>query len=385
MSPHSLPPSESPALPVAALSRAFTNVSSSHKFLWMLSILDTLSSAMFRGQNEPTIPMRHLVYRMLKVAEATLEKFQLEEATPNDRFHEYLESCRERSGLFQSGDDPIEGQPDIVERIPNPIYTRLTGGDRAPYRFLVPFLPRGTHPSQTIIRQVVAAMAATKSPAPYHFSPDARSIIVHPDWARYFAKNMEILRGWVRWHWVQFLETKYPNTPSLAAKIAGNPRQTLVPQRKLWDAAILRFPQKMRCIYSELALPLDDYSIDHYLPWEFVGHNNFWNLIPTLKTVNSSKGMILPASMYLERLADAHVLVIMTYHDNPALRRAHRGQMVSYLSDLQISAHDTLPNREAILDGYHRFVPTLAAVAEGQGFASGWRYERTSAKPTPAG
>ena len=31
-------------------------------------------------------------------------------------------------------------------------------------------------------------------------------------------------------------------------------------------------------------------NIDHYVPWGFVLHNELWNLIPTFKNINSSKG-----------------------------------------------------------------------------------------------
>ena len=36
-------------------------------------------------------------------------------------------------------------------------------------------------------------------------------------------------------------------------------------------------------------------SIDHFIPWSFVLHDEMWNLTPTFKNVNSSKSDNLPS------------------------------------------------------------------------------------------
>lgn len=35
-------------------------------------------------------------------------------------------------------------------------------------------------------------------------------------------------------------------------------------------------------------------SVDHFIPWSFVLHDQLWNLIPTFKNINSSKSNKLP-------------------------------------------------------------------------------------------
>ena len=304
-------PPQSSSLPTAAFTKVFDKVTSSHKFLWMLAILDVLSSPRFRGEGRPVIPMELLVYRMLRIAEGTLVRFQL--AAYNDRFDEYLDLCRQRSRLFLN-DDPIEEQLDIGGQIPPLVYNNLTRADSAPYRFLAPFLHKEVRITKKNVQKITQSMSKSRSPSPYHFSQNGKEIIIHSGWADYFAVNTEIIRGWALWHWARFLEVRYPGIPSLMAKISGVVRGNLALPRKLWDAAILRFPGEVRCIYSEETLNLDNYSIDHYLPWEFIGHDNFWNLAPTLKTVNSSKGVVLPDKRYLEGLAKIHHIAISTYH-----------------------------------------------------------------------
>lgn len=38
-------------------------------------------------------------------------------------------------------------------------------------------------------------------------------------------------------------------------------------------------------------------SIDHYVTWSFVLHDELWNLIPTFKNINSYKGNNIPNKM----------------------------------------------------------------------------------------
>ena len=47
-------------------------------------------------------------------------------------------------------------------------------------------------------------------------------------------------------------------------------------------------------------------SIDHFVPWSYVASDELWNLIPTKKSINSSKSNSLPDwDTYFSRLAHA--------------------------------------------------------------------------------
>ena len=47
-------------------------------------------------------------------------------------------------------------------------------------------------------------------------------------------------------------------------------------------------------------------SIDHFVPWSYVAHDELWNLHPTTKSVNSSKSNNLPDwDVYFKSLAKA--------------------------------------------------------------------------------
>jgi hypothetical protein len=51
---------------------------------------------------------------------------------------------------------------------------------------------------------------------PYKFDEKRSSIYLHPDWCTYFQKNISIVRAWVLWHWLLYMQKCNPNVPGLA-------------------------------------------------------------------------------------------------------------------------------------------------------------------------
>ena len=59
----------------------------------------------------------------------------------------------------------------------------------------------------------------------------------------------------------------------------------------------------MRDIYGDVPLDTSSISIDHFIPWSYVAHDELWNLHPTTKSINSSKSNNLPDwDKYFSRL-----------------------------------------------------------------------------------
>ena len=58
-------------------------------------------------------------------------------------------------------------------------------------------------------------------------------------------------------------------------------------------------------IYGKHLVTPELISIDHFVPWSYVAHDEFWNLHPTTKSINSSKGNHLADwDTYFESLAE---------------------------------------------------------------------------------
>lgn len=52
--------------------------------------------------------------------------------------------------------------------------------------------------------------------------------------------------------------------------------------------------QPIQDIYGETRLDERNISIDHFVPWSYVAHDELWNLTPTTRNINSSKSNHLP-------------------------------------------------------------------------------------------
>ena len=118
-------------------------------------------------------------------------------------------------------------------------------------------------------------------------------ISIQPDWEAYIRKNMEILKGWLRYHMILYLQRRNPSVPGISDKLYPPQERKLEKVKKYWKTILGICP--ICDIYGERRLTERELSIDHFIPWSYVAHDEFWNLHPTTRSINSSKGNRLPA------------------------------------------------------------------------------------------
>ena len=369
--PYSLPDSES--LDIASFSRLLDDTTNSYKFLFFLSLLDILHSRSFK--TDSPISLRDLAVEMLVNAWYPHSVFRLSFGL-QDMVAEKLSSL----GLHL--DKPLlkttEGNKAILrEEIKSKnIDDSLTR--YVPFRLIRPFFKKelGGLKDQQVNSEVKSAaerLFETRKPL-YKFNRDSAEIIIHPEWASYIEINYRIIRGWVSLGWLQYMQKKNPNTPGIVNKLfPPRERESLQTQTSYWRI-VIENRQDLRCIYSDQILTLDDVSLDHYLPWSFVAHNQLWNLIPVPKSVNSSKSDNVPDDIYFEKF-------VTTQHTGLIVSRNHISQWTkyveSYLVDLGFSSGEELLNFEILKKQYEIKFKPLIALAVSQGFASNWKYTGT--------
>ncbi|MCF0253895.1 MAG: HNH endonuclease, partial [Duodenibacillus sp.] len=116
--------------------------------------------------------------------------------------------------------------------------------------------------------------------------------------------KQEILRGWAESHLIHYLQQRNPGVPGIPDKLAPPAKRDIADVDRLWKAALAVDPG-LREIYSGASLDGARIEIDHFVPWSYVASDELWNLHPTLKAINSSKGNRLPDwDPYFGRLAD---------------------------------------------------------------------------------
>ena len=123
-------------------------------------------------------------------------------------------------------------------------------------------------------------------------------------WAAYLTRHKEILKGWTQLKLIQYLQNKNPSVPGIADKIEAPAARDIERVRKYWRL-IIQIDPSLKDIYGAVLLAEETISVDHFVPWQYVAHDELWNLHPTTKAINSSKSNSLPSwKMYFHPLAD---------------------------------------------------------------------------------
>ncbi|WP_231490351.1 hypothetical protein [Pedobacter sp. Leaf170] len=137
-----------------------------------------------------------------------------------------------------------------------------------PHRFLSPWFP-GMGDNW---KQVYLASQNFERDVPYALFRD--EIEINPDWFEYPFENIGILRGFCYWKLSLYLQKLKPNVSDIAGKLIHPPfRNALTRQRKLfWDVVFSEVGQ-IDCIYTGRPLALEDYAVEHFLPYAFVCHD----------------------------------------------------------------------------------------------------------------
>ncbi|AXR08254.1 HNH endonuclease domain-containing protein [Salinimonas sediminis] len=240
------------------------------------------------------------------------------------------------------------------------------------YRLLSPFFAeelRGQPDGKKnrMIKESAAARYDSRKPL-YRISECSKKIETHPEWGRFIQDNYPLLLQYLESRWVAFLQKQNPEVPAIIHKTAPPAsRSSLSRQRAYWGE-FLKKNCKSSCIYAGTPLPLDNFSLDHFLPWSFVCHDRVWNLVPTTVGINSSKGNSLPnLELYLENFIDFQ-LAAMRYHS----KNNHKWELIAaeIASDLKISPQLITIKESVVSDKLCSYISTQHQVAEQLGFTT---------------
>lgn len=367
-----LPPAR--RLNTGALAAAFRGRSASYKYLWMQAILRAVERGEFDGG---PAPMALLAAHMLDIAKYPLRRFRLSLGWHgHDKVGQVLRDLEDAEGWHDLRTNLLDR--DIAARfqqMPAFAYSNLVA--LPPYRFLTPFFGDQLRNLSAAARhRRIAALAdrdfRSDSPPLYRFTQDSRSIELHPSWAAYIRDNLEILRGWALWHWCDYLQGRNPNTPAIARKLARPAAAGLTKQREFWRWVIGARAGQVRCIYSGQPLRAQDFAVDHYIPWDFIGHDNLWNLVPARPEANSSKSNRLPHPRYLPQLVQTQHLALATLRGSG--RTQWESLMECYTTDLRLPTTDPVPPPGDLQRAFSQVALPLLQLAENQGFESGWAW-----------
>ncbi|AYK27019.1 HNH endonuclease domain-containing protein [Clostridium beijerinckii] len=290
----------------ATFSRALRDdkVVASYKMYWLLALLDEISLDNFE------IEFRTLICKMVVKAWYPLFKYKLsfglcdnlaKVATYiSDTYN--LESNYDERNLF---DFIYSSQDKTLNRMLKELTLNV------PYRFLSPFFENKLR-GQKKVQKLIEELSKEDNECIYEIyknNKDENCIRIKDNWCNYLKFNYRIIQGWAYYRLVCFLQKRNPNVPGIAMKLEAPKNRDLREQTKIWKQVIER--RHIIDLYTGLDFTETNYndygvlSIDHFIPWSFVLHDQMWNLVPTFKNINSKKSdNLLEYNTYIDRFCE---------------------------------------------------------------------------------
>jgi hypothetical protein len=283
---------KSDGLDIGRLASVFSDTTNSYKFYWLLAILDSL-----RETGQTRFSMRDLSLRMVANVWYPLDYFKLSFGK-QDSFKPIADFVSERITVDNGPTAPslfnqlnVRLSPTDLAQLNRKVSVLLNW---VPYRFIRPFFAQETRGLlDQHVNARIAELANQTTKAPYRFIQN--DIELNEDWAAYLQQHQAILRGFTLWHLVRFLQKNNPNVIGLTEKLEKPGVRVLNAANKFWKEYLKANPD-LSCIYSGQLITTVNLSLDHFLPWSFVAHDQLWNIIPTPKAINSAKNDWLPST-----------------------------------------------------------------------------------------
>ena len=324
-----LPKSEQ--LNIASLSRLFDNKAECYKLFWFQAILNHVCN----GQQE--IRFEELIDDMIANAWYMVTEYHLN-LGPRDKLEEAVNYIFSVTAML-----PNVKQQEIRNWLRSSTDSAVTRYKRTltlnvPFRLQAPFLDSFRGDTWNCGSRELAGRINRQDQLMYYFTEydglDTRIRIV-PEWMEYLKKNQEILRGWIQYNMIVYLQRRNPSVPGISDKLYPPQERKLEKVKKYWK--LLSELAPIHEIYGENRLAPENISIDHFVPWSYVAHDEFWNLHPTTRAINSSKSNHLPEwELYFPRFAGLEYLSYQMIWKYEAVRNEFKKCAREHLNNPEI-------------------------------------------------
>ena len=267
-------------LPVQHLVSCFNNTSATYKFYWLLAIIQAVEAG------STLITKKELFSRMVSSAWYTVNYYHISFGK-QDKLQRAIENIKSFEGLTVD-----LSQDKILKHLISSSDKRTKSelnyfNKQVPHWFLSPWFPGANQ------AEIYKYSRDFNKKCPYALHDEF--IQINLSWINYFIENAALIKDFCYWNLVMYLQSKNPNVPDIPNKIIKlATRNSLTSQRKnFWDI-VIKEEGFVNCIYTGNILSIENYALEHFVPYSFVSHDLVWNLIPADKSFNSSKSDKLP-------------------------------------------------------------------------------------------
>ncbi|WP_143315453.1 HNH endonuclease domain-containing protein [Clostridium sp. HBUAS56017] len=341
-------------------------VVASYKMYWLLSLLDEISVGNLQ------IEFRKLICRMVVKAWYPLLKCKLSFGLCDNlakvvnyisdtyNFVSNYDNNKLLSFIYESDDREL-----------NKMLKELTLN--VPYRFLAPFFEDKLKGLKKV-NKLIEELSRESNKCIYEIYKNQENencIKVKKEWGNYLKYNYKIIQGWAYYKLVCFLQKRNLNVPGIAMKLEAPKNRKLGVKADIWKEIIEE--KHIKDLYTGLDFTKENFkeygvlSIDHFIPWSFVLHDQMWNLVPTFKNVNSKKSdNLLDCDTYVNKFCGLQYEAFSYVVD-----KNRKNQIEEYREILKVEDAKKFKNEKSLEEFYRRIKQEIMPVyniAANQGF-----------------
>lgn len=279
---------DSPKLNIGSLSRLFSNTSECYKLFWFQAIMTKLDEGKTR------FTFDEIVNEMIADAWYMVTEYHLN-LGPRDSLEAVVNHIYKTAAFKPSEDKKV-----LINYLESCDDSEVVRMKRililnVPYRLQAPFMPNVKGKAWDVAPARLADEINRQDHLLYYFifiNGLKSEFELADEWIIYLKTNKEIVRGWIQYCMIEYLQRRNPNVPGIVDKLYPPRERDLSRIIKYWKLVMSINP--ISEIYGNTVLTEQNISIDHFIPWSYVAHDEFWNLHPTTKSINSSKSNSLP-------------------------------------------------------------------------------------------
>lgn len=311
------------------LGRLFDNMSESYKIFWFQAIVNKVN------EGNILISYDSLINEMIADAWYMVSEYKLN-LGPSDTLEKVIGLTFNTIGLKSS-----EKKAEILKALNRSNIPELNESKKiliqhVPYRLQAPFLDdiKGSDWNKKDLTERINNHGELL----YYFESinGFNSIIrVNEKFAEYIINNYEIICGWIRYNLVEYLQRRNPSVPGIVNKIDPPQTRNLEKVKKYWKE-VIRYTDIHEIYYDE-TISDKTISIDHFIPWSYVAHDELWNLTPTTRKINSKKSNNLPDwNKYFDKLCKSEYTAYQLNQKSNHIRSLFEECCREHVNDIDI-------------------------------------------------
>ena len=357
----------------AVVNRLFENTTQSYKFLWGMALLEIVNNNRTDHFDSLKIRIKDITAYSCIYALRLKHIFKIRLSARYDSLFEKLTLGEEALEALKNEsinlkkyfeNNVLKSNPDIIKKFTKDV----------PYQFVKPCIAQNElsgkfHQKQ---KQIKTKLDINNPPYdnsfPYKINYQDHTVNINPCWRAFFQDYHYTLKMYFTQAFGQYLNRYNIDIPNLFYKVdpaAPAWQRELTSQRELWQKFITE--ERVEDIFDDKRVTeIGYYALDHFIPWNFVAHNQLWNLTPIEKNLNSIKSdqILIPSSIYYKKLAEQQFTLFSW------LKKTNRQK---WLKDYVNVDYDLLINevsKQTFIDHCTNMLTSQANIAIRQGFQS---------------